>query len=915
MHTSCRAVLLVTLAIWSMGAAASSFAQAVPAPLEEAKRLYQEADKHIDARQYKEAAEKLGRAIEIRRLALGESHPDVAQALNRLATVAYYQGDYARAEQLVQNALKIREATLARDDPSIADSLSDLAVVFQVRGDYVRPEPLYQRALTIYETVSARGAGPAAAVATSMADVLGNLGALYQRRGDFVRSESHYLRALALQESARGSDDPTVASMAANAGGMYYASGQYDKAVTLLTRAMAIQEKTLPANHPSIATSAFNLAAVLISRGDYANAQALFQRALDIDERALDPRHPRLALRLSGLADVLRMRGDYERAEPLYERVLAIREQALGSAHPQVANAWIARSLLRYARGDFSGAAEFLARGSDLREQTLALVLTSGSEDAKRQYLNEISDETDIALSLHLRSAPNSMPATMVAFNDVLQRKGRSLDAMADHMSNLRRRLEPADQAVLTELMAARSRLASLVLNGLATPAQREAAEKLQGDIQRLEQVISSRSAEYRAASRVATVREIQDALPDRAVLVEFAAYRPFDVHKPRTETFGPLRYGAYVLGKSGILASADLGEAERIDRLVEQFRRALATPGNQDVRRTGRALFDVVWQPIAKPLAGVAHTFVSPDGALNLIPFAALVDGSGKYLVESQTISYVTSGRDFARYRESSLEAGRATPPMIVADPSFGAAATPSTVPVDATSTTSQLRFERLPGTAAEATALAKVLSDAVVLTGERATEALLKQAAAPSILHIATHGFFLRPTAASTGANTRGLSIVPSPTVGTSERQDALVLSGLALAGANQRSSGPGEDGLLTALEAAGLNLWGTKMVVLSACETGVGDARNGEGVYGLRRALVLAGSQSQVMSLWQVADTATRDLMIAYYQRLRRGEGRAEALRNVQRAFVRGGSSQNHPFYWAGFIQSGDWRPAFN
>jgi CHAT domain-containing protein/Tfp pilus assembly protein PilF len=908
-------VLILALAVWSMREL-SSFAQTVPAPLEEAKRLYQEADKHIDARQYKEAAEKLGRALEIRRLALGESHPDVAQALNRLGIVAYYQGDYARAEQLVQNALKIREATRAPDDPSIADSLSDLAVVFQMRGDYVRPEPLYQRALTIYETVSARGAGPAAEIATSMADVLGNLGALYQRRGDFVRAESHYLRALALQESARGSDDPTVASMAANVGGMYYASAQYDKAVTLLTRAMAIQEKTLPANHPSIATSAFNLAAVHISRGDYAIAETLFQRALDIDERALDPRHPRLALRLSGLADVLRMRGDYERAEPLYERVLAIREQALGSAHPQVANAWIARSLLRYARGDFSGAAEFLARGSDLREQTLALVLTSGSEDAKRQYLNEISDETDIALSLHLRSAPNSMPATMVAFNDVLQRKGRSLDAMADHMSDLRRRLEPADQAVLTDVMAARGRLASLVLNGLATPAQREAAEKLQGDIQRLEQVISSRSAEYRAASRVATVREIQDALPDRTVLVEFAAYRPFDVHKPRTETFGPLRYGAYVLGKSGILASADLGEAERIDRLVEQFRRALATPGNQDVRRTGRALFDVVLQPIARPLAGVAHTFVSPDGALNLIPFAALVDGSGKYLVESQTISYVTSGRDFARFRESILDANRATPPMIVADPSFGAAATTSTVPDDATSTTSQLRFERLPGTAAEATALAKVLSDAVVFTGERATEALLKQAAAPSILHIATHGFFLRPTAPSSGAAiTRGLSIVPSPSVRTSERQDALVLSGLALAGANQRSSGPGEDGLLTALEAAGLNLWGTKMVVLSACETGVGDARNGEGVYGLRRALVLAGSQSQVMSLWQVADTATRDLMIAYYQRLRRGEGRAEALRNVQRAFVRGGSSQNHPFYWAGFIQSGDWRPAFN
>ena len=122
--------------------------------------------------------------------------------------------------------------------------------------------------------------------------------------------------------------------------------------------------------------------------------------------------------------------------------------------------------------------------------------------------------------------------------------------------------------------------------------------------------------------------------------------------------------------------------------------------------------------------------------------------------------------------------------------------------------------------------------------------------------------------------------------------------MLSGLALAGANQRSSGDGEDGLLTALEVAGLDLWGTRMVVLSACETGVGDARNGEGVYGLRRALVLAGSESQVMSLWQVSDVATRDLMIAFYQRLRAGEGRAEALRNVQLAMLHGEAQPRPP-----------------
>jgi hypothetical protein len=146
----------------------------------------------------------------------------------------------------------------------------------------------------------------------------------------------------------------------------------------------------------------------------------------------------------------------------------------------------------------------------------------------------------------------------------------------------------------------------------------------------------------------------------------------------------------------------------------------------------------------------------------------------------------------------------------------------------------------------------------------------------------------------------------------------ESPLLRSGLILAGVRQRQSGAGEDGVLTALETAGLDLWGTNLVVLSACETGLGDVRNGEGVYGLRRALVLAGSQTQMMSLWKVSDAGTRDLMSAYYTRLQAGEGRTEALRRVQLAMLRGeleptqdAAGYQHPYYWAAFILSGDWR----
>lgn len=146
----------------------------------------------------------------------------------------------------------------------------------------------------------------------------------------------------------------------------------------------------------------------------------------------------------------------------------------------------------------------------------------------------------------------------------------------------------------------------------------------------------------------------------------------------------------------------------------------------------------------------------------------------------------------------------------------------------------------------------------------------------------------------------------------------ESPLLRSGLVLAGVKQGRSGPGNDGVLTALEAAGLDLFGTKLVVLSACETGLGDVTSGEGVYGLRRALVLAGSETQVMSLWKVSDNVTRDLMVAYYRRLQAGEGRSEAMRAVQLAMLKGGikagasADRRHPYYWAAFIQSGAWAP---
>ena len=260
----------------------------------------------------------------------------------------------------------------------------------------------------------------------------------------------------------------------------------------------------------------------------------------------------------------------------------------------------------------------------------------------------------------------------------------------------------------------------------------------------------------------------------------------------------------------------------------------------------------------------------------------------------------------------------------MIVANPDFGGAANagPATardfklkyqrgsqVATADSFTLANAYFPPLPGTAGEARALKALLPGVTVLTGAQATEAALKQMSSPDVLHIATHGFFLSDLTAGNGEGRELKQVGSSSEMPVNQQiENPLLRSGLALAGANLHKSGE-NNGVLTALEAAGLDLWGTKLVALSACDTGVGEVKSGDGVYGLRRALVLAGSESQVMSLWPVSARGTRDLMIKYYQARQKGVGRSAALREVQLGLLKRKERQ-HPYFWASFIQSGEW-----
>ena len=413
--------------------------------------------------------------------------------------------------------------------------------------------------------------------------------------------------------------------------------------------------------------------------------------------------------------------------------------------------------------------------------------------------------------------------ARALGLTAVLQYKGRVLDAMADSVALLRRSVDPKDQALFDELAAVAQQLSTLTFRGpgnLSAQAYRERLDTLAREQERLEGELSARSAAFRQAVAPVTLEGVRQGLPADAVLIEWFRYQPFDPKAKDEKTrWGAPRYVAYVLRREGEPAAIDLGAAQDIDKLVSDFRAALSDPARTSYKEMAQELFGKLIKPLQSSLSGINRLLLSPDGALNLVPFAALTDEHGEYVAQRFELTYLTSGRDLLSLAAPAPARGS---PVVMADPDYGQST--SGAPRDIGSYRSSeldrsgLVFTPLAGTADEAKALQGLLKLPAqeVLTGANATEEKLKGLHGPHILHVATHGFFLSDQQVAAAALRPVSFSAETPPLPLGE--NPLLRSGLALAGANARRSGESDDGILTAAEAAQLDLRGTQLVVLS-------------------------------------------------------------------------------------------------
>ncbi|MEA5442277.1 CHAT domain-containing tetratricopeptide repeat protein [Cyanobium gracile] len=847
-------------------------------------------DFYVRQLRYQEAEPLYMRALTIQEISTDSNPRQMGLGLAKLALLYERQGRHAEAESLFRRSLAIAEKSQGHDQRLIAISLSNLASVLASQGRYGEAEPLYQRSLAIREkTLGAEH------IDTSKS--LNNLASLYVKQGRNAEAAPLFRRALSINEKVLGTEHADTGTILSNLAYLNNEQDRFGEVEPLLKRALAIQEKSLVAEHPDIARNLNNLGTFYFGQGRYGEAEPLIRRALAIREKMLGPDHPDTATSLNNLASLYRKQSRFIDAEPLYKRALVILENRLGGEHPSTATIIDSLALLHLNQKDYPSARALLSRVSRTQANWLVRELPLQPRELRGGLLAEQSDAPATIYAL-LDQDPG---ARELALQTRLNRQG--LLAEIEQRQQRLAASGPQTRELADRIGAIDRQLASVSLPADRRPELQKQRLQLEGDLYR-----SLPNLRIEAVSTA----QVAAALPRKGALVEFQRYRPWQVAAGGKGSWGPPRYVALVLQADGRSVSVPLGEAAGIDAAVAKAHGATAK-NEVDPAPLWAEVSRLVLDPLQAQLGGVEDLFLSPDGELHRIPFAVLPAGKDRQrlLSEAVRLRVVTTGRDLVRLQQPPKAGGS---PVVMANPAYGVAAGTAGAGAGGTQGGQQrssalrggLTWDPLPATKAEATQVATLLGAGAPIVAEQATAARALQQKGPLIFHIATHGFFFpapEPEERKGEGAARGLGVA----------EDPLLRSGLVLSGANAPERNPADDGYLTAAEATGMDLEGTELVVLSACETGLGDVRSGEGVYGLQRAFTVAGSRATLLSLWKVDDAATAAFMAAYYGRLRQGEGRAEALTATQADFRRHADPLYRDAYvWGAFQLTGDWRP---
>jgi CHAT domain-containing protein/tetratricopeptide (TPR) repeat protein len=896
---------------------------------------------------YSDAERLMRRAVRIQEKALGTEDPSVAETLGEYAALYVTLRKYQEAEEFYKRAIRIHESALriqVPEDNLMRNPRAGLAWVYQLQGRYGEAEALFEHSLQIMQADT----GPEKPRSYATASIMKNLANVYEAQGKFSKAEPLVKQAKDLDDKAFGllwkwTKDSVASGDLADLASIYVAENRLPEAETLYKQALALAAKKYSQNSGGRAGANWNLARVYVMEEKYGQAESLLQQELRREDQ----------VGLTGQADgttrnlawAYTADHKFSEAQALFTRALKYEEANTDPDSPTLADTLTDLGTTMFRMGQPKEGDAFFQRSFAILAHRVQDYFTYMSESDRLQLLSiidyKLSNYFTFAEQFH--SSDPELAGRM--YDLLLWHKGLVVRSIASLRGRIFASGGEEARNLLDELAARKTQISALMANsspGSAAWRQRMATLKDQADQVERKLVAMSQVFAHEDKEDKVTWQKVHESLAPAGAdaAVEFVRYPVYDGKR------WSAHYDALVLTlQSESPAFVALGNSDQLEGApLKEYYKVIGElqGGPASGAAPSPAFYDALWKPIEPLLAGTKtvmgkpHTpvvFVSPDGVLDEVSLAAVPGDDGEPLLVKYDLRIVSSTRDLTGEPRTystktavllgnpnyALTDAQYQTELMTLDPAKHAEALKAANEPESHSDdpathnsceTNGNSLEPLPGTAGEIDSVNDQLNGGGwktdVFTGDKALVEAIRGVHA-RVFYLATHGCFEqdRPIHAKEGAS-------PAPSVPV----DPMLRSKLYFAGADRSlqkktiPEGQG-NGVLTALEASTLDLHDTEMVVLSACETGLGKVENGEGVFGLFRAFQEAGAESVVMSMWKVDDFSTQQLMTLFFRNWLSGMNKHEALRQAQLSVlntVQQHSKSNLPYYWGAFILVG-------
>ena len=836
------------------------------------------------------------KALNIYKKIFGTSHPDYATLLSNLAEYNSAISNYTEAIRIGTEALNIYEEIFGTSHPDYARLLDNLAGYnFQI-GNYAEAIRLGTEVLNIDKKI----------FGTSHPDYatsLNNLALYNSDIGNYAEAIRLGTEALNIRKEIFGTSHPDYATSLNNLALCNSAIGNYSEAIRLGTEALNIDKKIFGISHPDYATSLNNLASYCFKIGNYAEAIRLGTEALNIVKEIFGTSHSDYAASLNNLASYNSAISNYTEAIRLCAEALNINKKIFGISHPYYAASLNNLALYNFEIGNYYEGNKYLIETVELKSQIIKTGF-SGLISSERQSMWDAEKRLFTEILPDLCYTWSELNLTEYAYNGVLLSKGIILNADIEFASLI---AESGDEEVMSlyaKLQTNRKFLSKLYEKPIAE--RLVDTDSLENECESLERELIQKSKCYGDFTRNMNIdwKQVQSKLNDDEIAIEFVSFP--------TENDN-IMYCALTLKKGN--------ELPRMIPLFEAKQLSVIEP--EDYYVTPK-ISNLVWKPLAEELSDVKDIYFAPAGELYNIAIESLKDFDGDgYIFDNWNFYRLSSTRELALIKEDKNDTNVAL---------YGG------IKYDA----DDFAFEQNPiENYNNYYATTRSLSDSIGLragkrylrhtlievehidslyfhksiptqlyTGLVGSETSIKRLSGKKLsnLHISTHGFYWSESKVNSDKDLHHLKFLRQDESPRLVEDKAMTRSGLLFAGANAVLQGEEipegcDDGILTAQEIASLDFRGLDLLVLSACQTGLGEIK-GDGVFGLQRGFKKAGAQTIVMSLWKVDDEATQKLMTEFYKNYLSGKSKHESLLKAQKT-VRKSHGFEHPENWAGFI----------